>query len=202
MHALRNLGPEASEGKCALSFQYGSTSDNPKQRGDFKESADSVLSLLFAQVSDAINTRAFNFGEFVDGRAQQPMPKSLAPNEADLSRFADLCHGLCIKLLKLFALGLNVGTVQILIGGDVHCLSDDRSIRTTAERIGFPPAMIPQKVRPEALSGCYMCDRISLLASPPLHRLIISSTPPSKRPPPTTMRQSTSAPEHTATTAP
>lgn len=46
------------------------------------------------------------------------MPKALALNEADLSRFADLCHALCIKLLKLFALGLDVGSV---IGGDVRC---------------------------------------------------------------------------------
>lgn len=71
------------------------------------------------------------------------MPKSLAPNEVDLRRFVDLCHRLCIKLLKLFALGLKVGIVRIPIDGDVRCLYDDRSMRTTAARNGFPPAIIP-----------------------------------------------------------
>ena len=158
LHALGNLGSEAPEGKCALSFLRGSTSNDSEQRGDFKEFAASVLTLFFAPASNSIYIRAFNLAEFIDGQAQQSMPKSLAPNEADLSRFADLCHGLCIKLLKLFALGLNVGTVRIMIGGDVRCLSDERSMRTRAARIGFPPAMIPRKVHPEALSDCYMWD--------------------------------------------
>ncbi len=52
--------------------------------------------------------RALNFGEFVDGKAQQPLPKSLAAHEKELSCFADLCHSLCIKILRLFALGLEV----------------------------------------------------------------------------------------------
>lgn len=52
--------------------------------------------------------RAFNFGEFIRGKAQQPMPKSLEPYEDELCHFASLCHGLCIKLLKLFALGLKI----------------------------------------------------------------------------------------------
>ncbi|SLM38309.1 Oxoglutarate/iron-dependent dioxygenase [Lasallia pustulata] len=89
--------PPGEKAACAVA-EYGNNgwvrvhSENldPKhqKRGDFKE--------------------AFNFGEFIDGRAQQPMPKALALNEADLSRFADLCHALCIKLLKLFALGLDI----------------------------------------------------------------------------------------------
>lgn len=49
-----------------------------------------------------------NFGEFTDGKAQQPLPPSLASHEAALNRFGVLCHELCIKLLRLFALGLKV----------------------------------------------------------------------------------------------
>lgn len=49
-----------------------------------------------------------NFGEFSDGNAQQPLPPSLASNEAELYHFRVLCHELCIRLLHLFALGLKV----------------------------------------------------------------------------------------------
>lgn len=49
-----------------------------------------------------------NFGEFTDGKAQQPLPPSLASHEAELYHFGVLCHELCIKLLRLFALGLRV----------------------------------------------------------------------------------------------
>lgn len=52
--------------------------------------------------------RAMNFGEFVNGKAQQPLPPSLSPHEANLDHFGALCHGLCVKLLRLFALGLRV----------------------------------------------------------------------------------------------
>lgn len=49
-----------------------------------------------------------NFGEFANGKAQQPLPPSLAPQEAELNDFGVLCHDLCVKLLRLFALGLKV----------------------------------------------------------------------------------------------
>ncbi|KAF6222139.1 hypothetical protein HO133_001225 [Letharia lupina] len=51
---------------------------------------------------------AMNFGEFTDGKAQQPLPPSLASHEAELYHFGVLCHELCIKLLRLFALGLRI----------------------------------------------------------------------------------------------
>ncbi|KAH7188745.1 uncharacterized protein B0J16DRAFT_337935 [Fusarium flagelliforme] len=52
---------------------------------------------------------AFNFGEFADGKAQQPLPSDLVPDEPQISAFADLCHDLCQKLLYLLGLGLGVG---------------------------------------------------------------------------------------------
>jgi isopenicillin N synthase-like dioxygenase len=52
--------------------------------------------------------RAFNFGEFASGKAQQPLPKALAPHEDEIGRFADLCTKTCNRILKLLALGLQV----------------------------------------------------------------------------------------------
>jgi hypothetical protein len=52
--------------------------------------------------------RAFNFGEFADGKAQQPLPSDLVPDEPQINAFADSCHDLCQKLLYLLGLGLGV----------------------------------------------------------------------------------------------
>lgn len=60
--------------------------------------------------------RAINFGEFIGGKAQQPLAKSLLAQESELSEFADQCHDLCIRLLQLFAIGLKVMTHALLIG--------------------------------------------------------------------------------------
>lgn len=49
-----------------------------------------------------------NFGEFSNGKAQQPLPSSLASHEAELNHFGVLCHELCINLLRLLAVGLKV----------------------------------------------------------------------------------------------
>ncbi|KAJ4268291.1 hypothetical protein NW762_002354 [Fusarium torreyae] len=51
---------------------------------------------------------AFNFGEFADGKAQQPLPSDLVSDEPQISAFADSCHHLCQKLLYLLGLGLGV----------------------------------------------------------------------------------------------
>ncbi|KAI9850062.1 MAG: hypothetical protein M1838_006142 [Thelocarpon superellum] len=88
--------PRAEKEECTIgeenkgwSSMHSETLDPENQRvGDFKE--------------------AFNVGEFRQGKAQQPLPKSLVPHEADLSHFLDLCHELCLKILRLFALGLKI----------------------------------------------------------------------------------------------
>ncbi|OAQ85647.1 oxidoreductase, 2OG-Fe(II) oxygenase family [Purpureocillium lilacinum] len=69
---------------------HAETLDPKNQRiGDFKE--------------------AFNFGEFVDGKAQQPIPSTIAAEEARFAAFADSCRRLCHKILYLLGLGLDVG---------------------------------------------------------------------------------------------
>ncbi|MCJ1271091.1 hypothetical protein MMC22_010990 [Lobaria immixta] len=88
--------PREEKQKCAIgpddkgwSAPYSEVLDPEiQQQGDFKE--------------------AINFGEFVDGKAQQPLAKSLVAHESELSGFADRCHDLCIRLLQLFAIGLKV----------------------------------------------------------------------------------------------
>jgi isopenicillin N synthase-like dioxygenase len=49
-----------------------------------------------------------NFGEFKDGKAQQPLPPSLQEKEPELNQFHDYCHDLMLKILRLFAIGLKV----------------------------------------------------------------------------------------------
>lgn len=55
-----------------------------------------------------VNYRAFNFGEFVNGKAQQPLPPTIVANESQISDFADSCRNLCRKLLHLLGIGLGV----------------------------------------------------------------------------------------------
>lgn len=52
--------------------------------------------------------RAFNFGEFIDGKAQQPLPPTITSDEPQISAFADSCHDLCRKILHLLGVGLGV----------------------------------------------------------------------------------------------
>lgn len=52
--------------------------------------------------------RAFNFGEFVDGKAQQPVPAALAPHEGEISGIFDKCRGLALRILYLLGVGLEV----------------------------------------------------------------------------------------------
>ncbi|KAK9858654.1 Oxoglutarate/iron-dependent dioxygenase [Penicillium brevicompactum] len=71
------------------SGMHAETLDPEHQRtGDFKE--------------------AMNFGDFKDGKAQQPLPPSLAPHEGEINEFAKLCNKTCNRILTLLALGLEM----------------------------------------------------------------------------------------------
>jgi isopenicillin N synthase-like dioxygenase len=48
--------------------------------------------------------------EFRNGKAQQPLPEPLASNEEYLNEFITKCHNICLKILELFALGLEIDT--------------------------------------------------------------------------------------------
>ncbi|KAJ6078995.1 hypothetical protein N7467_008748 [Penicillium canescens] len=51
---------------------------------------------------------AMNFGDFKDGKAQQPLPPSLKPHESEINDFAGLCNKTCTRILTLLALGLEI----------------------------------------------------------------------------------------------
>ncbi|KAF4626127.1 hypothetical protein G7Y89_g12038 [Cudoniella acicularis] len=51
---------------------------------------------------------AMNFGEFVDGKAQQPLSPALVDHEAELDQFHKYCHDMMLKILTLFAIGLKI----------------------------------------------------------------------------------------------
>ncbi|KAJ5893498.1 hypothetical protein N7495_005189 [Penicillium taxi] len=88
--------PAADKETCRISpnnrgwsGMHTETLDPEHQRtGDFKE--------------------ALNFGDFKDGKAQQPLPASLAPHESEINEFATLCNKTCTRILTLLALGLEM----------------------------------------------------------------------------------------------
>lgn len=53
-------------------------------------------------------TRAFNFGQFVDGKPQQPIPSSIVPYEAQIEAFQDYCYQMTLKINTLLGIGLDV----------------------------------------------------------------------------------------------
>ncbi|OOF90235.1 hypothetical protein ASPCADRAFT_179475 [Aspergillus carbonarius ITEM 5010] len=51
---------------------------------------------------------AFNFGQFQNSKAQQPLPASLQPHESEIAHFSSLCNKTCTRILTLLALGLDI----------------------------------------------------------------------------------------------
>lgn len=54
-----------------------------------------------------------NFGEFVDGKAQQPLPPALVDHEPQIHEFETYCRNLMLKILELFAIGLKVSVLTL-----------------------------------------------------------------------------------------
>src|SRR5271155_1139243 len=63
-----------------------------QKRGDFKE--------------------AFNMGEFVNGKHQQPMPPALSSHVKELADFEAKCKSLCRQIFRLIATGLQMSDVD------------------------------------------------------------------------------------------
>lgn len=57
-----------------------------------------------------------NIGEYIDGKAQQPLPPTLVNHESDIGDFSKKCSELCMKLLRLLAVGLQVSRSPPRIG--------------------------------------------------------------------------------------
>src|SRR6187402_2769892 len=65
-----------------------------------------------------------NFGEFINGKAQQPLPSSLGPHESELAQFQSYCHDMMLKILTLFAIGLEVIKRSSLFFSSSNSISD------------------------------------------------------------------------------
>lgn len=74
------------------------------QTGDFKE----YMTPQHPPQPPLTKPRAMNFGEFNQGKAQQPLPPSLAPHESQIATFRTLCTKTCSRILTLLALGLDI----------------------------------------------------------------------------------------------
>ena len=112
-----------------------------------------TLHPLYQQAS-LTSTRALNFGDFKDGKAQQPLPPSLTQHESEISGFANLCNKTCNRILNLLALGLEVHTQTkpnlTPTPTRIHTKARHRSQKTSS------PHATTQHTGPQAVS-CATC---------------------------------------------
>ncbi|EQK98657.1 Oxoglutarate/iron-dependent oxygenase [Ophiocordyceps sinensis CO18] len=133
---IRNLGNDIA---AADSKQIFDASAGEKQRCSIKNNRG--WAGMHVEALDPKNQKlgdfkeAFNFGEFVDAKARQPLPSTVAHEEPHFSAFADSCRSLCHKILYLLGLGLHVGDFF----SSAHFTSQDGS-GTTLRFLRYPPA--------------------------------------------------------------
>ncbi|KAK9374056.1 uncharacterized protein V1513DRAFT_447130 [Lipomyces chichibuensis] len=100
----------------ALSKEFFSQPFDEKQKYAISE-ANRGYSCLNREVLDATEKRgdpkeAFNFGQFKDDKAIQPLPPTFSRFEQDLAEFSKKCHATCHKLLDLLAVALKIDPAQ------------------------------------------------------------------------------------------
>ncbi|TDZ34597.1 UPF0676 protein [Colletotrichum spinosum] len=72
---------------------------------------------------------AFNFGEFTrEGKAQQPLPPTIQPDEPFINSFRDQCHTLCLELLQLLGIGLEVDPPTFFSSAHLRSRGDSGTI--------------------------------------------------------------------------
>ncbi|KAF3771266.1 hypothetical protein M406DRAFT_34218 [Cryphonectria parasitica EP155] len=79
---------------------------------------------------------AFNFGQFVNGKAQQPLPESFVPYESQVEVFYDYCYNLSLKINHLLGIGLGVSPPTFF--RDRH-LRERGSSGNTLRFLYYPP---------------------------------------------------------------
>ncbi|KAM7198077.1 hypothetical protein V8F20_006322 [Naviculisporaceae sp. PSN 640] len=114
---IKNTGKdipiEAVEGAFSLSKQLFDSPLEEKQKCSIQQNNRGWSAMQY-ETLDPKNQRvgdykeAFNFGEFIDGKAQQPIPASISQHESQISAFRDLCHDVCLKINTLLGIGLEV----------------------------------------------------------------------------------------------
>ncbi|KAI5924366.1 2OG-Fe(II) oxygenase superfamily protein [Camillea tinctor] len=77
----------------------------------------------------------FNFGDFVNGKATQPIPRSIEPHQAEIAAFGEACHTLCRRLMLLFGIGLSADPPDFF----TKAHSPDEPSGSTLRFLYYPP---------------------------------------------------------------
>ncbi|KAB5575832.1 hypothetical protein GE09DRAFT_1169665 [Coniochaeta sp. 2T2.1] len=117
-------GPVEDKQRCAIqpnnrgwSGMHIETLDPKNQRiGDYKE--------------------AFNFGQFLSGKPQQPLPANIEPYVDEISQFQDYLYNTCLKLNLLLGIGLDVDPPDFF---KTRHLRENGPSGTTLRLLYYPP---------------------------------------------------------------
>lgn len=80
--------------------------------------------------------RAFNFGEFTDGKSDHPIPSNMVPHEGQISAFRDLCYATCLKINRLLGIGLDVQPADFFV---TRHLRENGPSGSTLRFLYYPP---------------------------------------------------------------
>ncbi|WYZ38663.1 hypothetical protein EsH8_III_000577 [Colletotrichum jinshuiense] len=95
---------------------------------------------------------AFNFGEFKDGKAQQPLPPTIQPDEPFLNFFRDQCHALCLELLELLGIGLEVDPPTFFSSAHLRSKGDSGTI---LRMLYYPPTSATSSSPEDVRAGAH-----------------------------------------------
>ncbi|KAJ0288824.1 hypothetical protein Brms1b_001739 [Colletotrichum noveboracense] len=118
--------------------------------GDIDAAFDLSKKLFKAPVGDY--KEAFNFGEFKDAKAQQPLPPTIQPNEPFLNSFRDQCHALCLELLNLLGIGLEVDPPTFFSAAHLHEKGDSGTI---LRMLYYPPSSATSSSPDDVRAGAH-----------------------------------------------
>ncbi|CAI0653030.1 unnamed protein product, partial [Colletotrichum noveboracense] len=108
---------------------------------------------MHSETLDPKNQRAtFNFGEFKDAKAQQPLPPTIQPNEPFLNSFRDQCHALCLELLNLLGIGLEVDPPTFFSAAHLHEKGDSGTI---LRMLYYPPSSATSSSPDDVRAGAH-----------------------------------------------
>ncbi|KAK0635176.1 hypothetical protein B0T17DRAFT_482301 [Bombardia bombarda] len=109
----RDIHTEAVEGAFNLSKKLFNAPLEEKQACSIQKN-NRGWSAMHYETLDPKNQRvgdfkeAFNFGEFKDGKPQQPIPPTIEPDLDQIRAFSDLCYDMCLKINTLLGIGLEI----------------------------------------------------------------------------------------------
>ncbi|KAI8304749.1 UPF0676 protein [Colletotrichum sp. SAR11_59] len=118
--------------------------------GDIDAAFDLSKKLFKSPVGDY--KEAFNFGEFKDSKAQQPLPPTIQPDEPFLNSFRDQCHALCLELLNLLGIGLEVDPPTFFSAAHLREKGDSGTI---LRMLYYPPSSATSSSPDDVRAGAH-----------------------------------------------